>query len=509
MAGGATAPTRPRALSRPVLARAAGSLGVALVLLAFLWNRTINHDTAWYLISTRKWLEGARLYVDLYDVNPPLASYLTVPAIWLSDALGIGDVNGQYAFLAALTGISLFFSASLLDTRIKGGAGRRMFAFIGLAAVLTHSSLPEFGQREQLMVLFVLPWFISQLPALTGEAQSPTARILLAVAAAVGICIKPYFLAIPVAVMVWQMLRQRSARPLVSPEALAMVATGAVYVAAVALLHPAFFFDVIPVARQTYLTFGFPDALVAGRLLIRCLPYLLFFLPLAVCWRRAAMPGLLLAGILGGLSIYLLQWNGFGYHLIPFLVFADFALLWTLLHTPVKTALFFFAAVTAAHLLSITWQRGTYQFRDLPDIKVAMGDAPAPESLFAATTSVDAGPLLALTLGADWASRFPQNWTLPGALAGLASTDCAAEPGTCAGFRAILDRTRDADIADITTFRPGMILIDKRHMFIADPDFSWYAFLGADPRWPALVASYRLAGSTEKFDIWTLRATAN
>ena len=75
--------SRDRAWPRSVLCRAAGSLVFALLLLAFLWDRTINHDTAWYLISTRKWLEGARLYVDLYDVNPPLASYLTIPAIWI------------------------------------------------------------------------------------------------------------------------------------------------------------------------------------------------------------------------------------------------------------------------------------------------------------------------------------------------------------------------------------------------------------------------------------------
>lgn len=505
----ATGLTRLRAFPRPVLARAAGSLAAALLLLASFWDRTINHDTAWYLISTRKWLEGARLYIDLYDVNPPLATWLTVPAIWLSDAFGIGDMNGQYAFLAALTGISLFFSASLLDARIEGGAFRSLFAFLGLGAVLTLPSLTEIGQREQLMVLFVLPWFISQIPPLTGGMPPPAMRVLFAVAAAVGICVKPYFLAIPVAVVIWQMLRQRSARPLVSPEALAMFATGTAYVAATALLYPAFFSDVIPTARQAYLAFGFPDWFVAGRLLIGCLPYLLFFLVLAASWRRAAVPGVLVAGVLGGLAAYLLQWNGFGYHLIPFWTFADLALLWTLLNAPRKTPLFLVAAATAALLVAIAHHRGTYEFTALPDIEAAMGDAPRPESLFAATTSVDAGPLLAFTFGADWVSRFPQNWTLPGALAGLATADCAADPGTCASLRAIIDRTRDADLADIAKFHPDMILIDKRRMFIADPGFSWYDFLGADPRWRALIASYQRIGSTAKFDIWTLRTAGN
>ncbi|MBS0565330.1 MAG: hypothetical protein JSR87_12925 [Proteobacteria bacterium] len=492
-----------------VMIRASASLAFALVLLAFLWGRTINHDTAWYLVSTRKWLEGARLYVDLYDVNPPLASYLTVPAIWISEALSIGDVNGQYAFLAALTGISLFVGDSLLGARIAAGAARRALAFLGLGAVLTLPSLPEFGQREHLMALFVLPWFIGQIPVSPGVAPRLPARVLLAVAAAVGICIKPYFLPIPIAVTAWHCLGRRSLWPLVSAEALAMIGTGAAYVVATALFHPAFLADAVPTARQVYLSFGLPDRVVAGNLMKGCLPYLAYFILVAISWRRAAMPGLLVAGILAGLACYLLQWSGFGYHLVPFWTFANLAVLWTLVQSPKLTPLAVGALLATAGVGALAVHRGTYQFRALPEIEAAMGTAPSPRSLFAATTSVDAGPLLALQLGATWASRYPQNWTLPGALAGLATTDCAAEAETCARLRAILDRTRDADLTDIATFRPEMILIDKRRLFIQDRSFDWYAFLAADPRWRTLSASYGLAGSTANFDVWRLRAAGS
>ncbi|MEZ5870179.1 MAG: hypothetical protein R3D46_17950 [Defluviimonas denitrificans] len=38
---------------------------------------------------TRDWLEGARLYVDIFEVNPPLNFYLTVPPLILSDLTGM------------------------------------------------------------------------------------------------------------------------------------------------------------------------------------------------------------------------------------------------------------------------------------------------------------------------------------------------------------------------------------------------------------------------------------
>jgi hypothetical protein len=501
--------SRQQAWPWPVLVRAAGALAFALLLLAFLWDRTINHDTAWYLIATRKWLEGARLYVDIYEVNPPLAFYLTVPAIWLSDALSIDDVNGLYAYLAALTGLSLFFSASLLDARIKAGTANRVVAFLGLGAVLALPGLPQFGQREQLMVLFALPWFITQIPTRQGETPRRTGHILLAIAAAIGICIKPYFMTIPFAVFVWRILVEKSARPLFSLEALAMTATGAAYVVATALLHPEFFSDLVPTARLVYLSFGLPGLFVASRLLFGALPYLAFFLLLAVNRRSAGMPGLFIAAMIGATSAYLLQWNGFDYHLVPFWAFADLALLWTLLTSPRRSPLFLVALATAATVGAIAADRGTYDFRSRPAIDAAMGDAPPPKNLFAASMSVDTGPLLALDRGARWASRYPHHWTLAGALAGLANTDCDAKPAACASIRAILARTREADISDIATFRPEMILIDKRHIFIADPDFSWYDFFAGDPRWPALIARYRLAGSTEDFDTWALRTADN
>lgn len=505
----ATGLSRNAAISLAVLLRAAASLAFALLLLAFLWDRTVNHDAAWYLISTRKWLEGARLYVDLYDVNPPLATYLTAPAIWLAGALGISDTNGFYAFFALLTGVSLFLSASILDRRIAPGRARAVLAFLGLGAVLTAPFLREFGQREQLMVLFVMPWLVGQIPARTGEPARPAARGLLAYVAAIGICIKPYFLTLPLAVLTWQMLRTRSVKPVVSPEILVMFVTGAAYVLATALFHPAFFSDAVPTARQVYLSFGFSDRIAATRLMLGVAAYLPFFALLATNRGALRIPGAIIAGVSGGLMCYLLQWNGFDYHLTPFLTFANLSVLWVLLQSPKGTPLFLGAVVTAGTVMVIALHKGTYDFRARPYIDAAMGDAPRPRSLFAATTSVDAGPLLALELGADWASRYPVNWTLPGALAGLSATDCAADAAACDGFRAILDRTRGADLDDIARFRPEMILVDKRNLFIADEDFSWYDFFAKDPRWPATIASYRRAGSTVNFDIWTLKAAEN
>lgn len=478
------------------------SLVLAALLLACLWDRTINHDTAWYLLSTREWLAGARLYVDLYDVNPPLASYLTVPALMLADAFRLGDVNGQYAFLAALTAVSTFWSWAVLTERLALAAWRRMLAFFGLAAVLILPNLYQFAQREHLMVLLVLPWFLGQLPGGRGRAG---ARIARAIPAGMGICLKPYFLPLPVFVTIWQVIRNRSLRPIVALENMVMLAVGIAYVAASWLLYPEYFSDVIPVAREAYASFGSPSASVVAFLAVSTAPFLPVVLLLAVGERVPSL-GLFLSGSLAGLATYSLQWNGFDYHIIPFATFALLTLIWILLHSCRITPLTIAAALTLAGASAFALHRGTYDYRIEKRLKEAIGPGAQPKTLFAATTAVDAGPLLALKLGARWVSRYPQNWIVPGALRGLEETDCDRAPERCAMLGALLDRTRDDNITDIENSEPEMILIDKRQGFVTVPGFSWYELYETSPRWPVVLKAYRLSGSTATFDVWTRRS---
>ena len=71
-----------------------GAMLAALVvaLLVHRLGATLNHDSAWYLDATSRWLNGAALYRDIIEVNPPLAFFLTAPALWLSGITGLAPV---------------------------------------------------------------------------------------------------------------------------------------------------------------------------------------------------------------------------------------------------------------------------------------------------------------------------------------------------------------------------------------------------------------------------------
>ncbi len=476
------------------------TLAYSAAFLAALWGRTIGHDTAWYLLSTRDWLAGARLYVDILELNPPMNSYLTVPPLLLAELLGISDVHGQYVFVIALTAVSLFWSWSILRERIALSPARQALALLGLSLVLTLPMLGEIAQREHLMTVLALPWFLGAVP---GPKDPAPRRIARAVPAAIGLCLKPYFLAFPLAVTLWQMLRLRSLRPLLSAQNITILVIGAAYVGIVAWAHPAYFSDIAPTGVKVYGAFepAFLEVLI--KLTFFALPFLPFLIISAIAPDRIPEIPLFLIGIAAGAAAYFVQAKGFHYHMVPFLAFALLAAVWTIVTARSLTPVVLSAVLSIPVFLYVTLYYAPRTPWPDADILAAMGADARPDSLFAATTRVDAGPLVALMTGARWTSRYPQNWTVPGALAGLTGTDCAQDPVTCADFERILHRTRDHNIDDITSHKPEIILIDKRRGFFSGDHFSWYEFFETSPLWAAEIANYRLTRSMPKFDVWT------
>jgi len=42
----------------------------------------LHSDVSWYLVATERFVNGARLYQDVIEVNPPLAFYLMARPCW-------------------------------------------------------------------------------------------------------------------------------------------------------------------------------------------------------------------------------------------------------------------------------------------------------------------------------------------------------------------------------------------------------------------------------------------
>ena len=76
------------------------SLALLVVASALFYpQHDLSHDASWYLIATQKFFSGAELYSDIYEINPPLAFYLTIPSLYISNALG--PIRRRHIFFIA------------------------------------------------------------------------------------------------------------------------------------------------------------------------------------------------------------------------------------------------------------------------------------------------------------------------------------------------------------------------------------------------------------------------
>ena len=141
------------------------ALGVAAELATFA--RT---DIAFMLYAAERVVGGARLYVDVVEINPPLIIALNLPAVLLSRLLGISDILAYRALtIATLAGALAFANWSLRRILDPGGDALRHRLVLVLAFALFLAVGNDFGQREHLLAALALPYLLLAVGRVGGR----------------------------------------------------------------------------------------------------------------------------------------------------------------------------------------------------------------------------------------------------------------------------------------------------------------------------------------------------
>lgn len=468
---------------------------VCSALLASLWGRMISHDAAWYLSATRKWLEGAELYTRISEVNPPLNFYYTAPVIWLSDALSISGQNSQYLLISVLTFLILVWCQFIARKAFAWSEAKIAVFTLIVAASLILPALSEFAQREHLLVLLLMPWLLLKA---AGKEPSKANQFLTSFVGALGVCLKPHFVFIPIAVTLLDVWQRRSLRPIFSVSNMTFLAVGLSYVAYVAIQHPAYFTLIVPIARDIY---GAYQNTVQTAFLI-VLSSMLWGLVIGIAAFRNKPVShaslVFLVASAGALAIYWAQGTGFAYHLVPLNTFIMVTAGLLVLTAPKRSLTSLVALATLLVMATSHLSRGFY---DSPDARqmISVVETTGPiASMMVLTTRVDLGPGPAVEMGIDWSGSYSSNWLVPGAINHLADTDCKIEPDFCTRLNSYLERNRNDNITDILSGKPDLIVFDKLNRIIDDPDFSRQDFMSEDPRWENIMSGYEVVATTKQ-----------
>ena len=239
-------------LAWPILGGAILGMSIAVFAFAPAWD-----DIDWYLYAATRLLDGAHIYhAELADVNPPLIIWISAIAVALGRVFSLGPLLALKLMLAATIAASITWCVSLIR-RSESSKSDRFYLWLAIALLYFLAFYPRrpeiFAQREHMLAALILPYLVLAAGRLGGKCPSRWEAAAIGLAAATGICLKPYQVVIVLGIETLILWRLRTPRSLIRPELVALALAGIAYCVAVLVFTPDFIFYVAPLARDAYL----------------------------------------------------------------------------------------------------------------------------------------------------------------------------------------------------------------------------------------------------------------
>ncbi len=337
-----------------------------------------GNDQAWLLYAAGQMLHGEVLYGSrVIETNPPLIIWFSILPVLLGRWLHLDWLLVLRAVVSAMLLGSVLWCLRILRT-VRLARGTVMGWLWGLALFAAEISQHgnDFGQKEQLLIILLLPFLIYGVvegsPGLSSAALSTAGpdtllgtaglgtaglgtaeRLALGGAAGIGICLKPQDGLALAAFEIFLLLATRNWRRLFRLDLLAVVATGLVYPLTVWLFTPLYLTRIVPLLRDTYWAFGEYTTLEVlrnrGGFNILCLLTLLGWFVLRKRLRYPLAPLALLASSLGAALAFALQNKDWPYQFFPQQALLCCALAWLVLEAVTASARQALARAPHAH----------------------------------------------------------------------------------------------------------------------------------------------------------------
>jgi hypothetical protein len=220
----------------------------------------------------------------------------------------------------------------------------------------------------------------------------------------------------------------------------------------------------------------------------------------------------------GFFASYLIQSKGWDYHFMPTNIAAWLAMISLLLvileargERAVARRKPLLAWSAAALIILASWPLAEGPVDDpfAEQAKPIVQKYAAGGAIYAFTSHVWVGFPLVNETGVQWASRFPTQWLLPGALRRLREQP-APDAGTARQLREIESYAVDAVIEDLERTPPAIVFIDNANPYFGGPAFDYLGYFNRDPRFKQLWSAYvridplTISDGTysRSFDVW-------
>lgn len=421
-----------------------------------------NNDVSWLVTVAEKVVDGARLYVDVFELNPPMSVWMYIPAVVAGRALQIAPERALDLLLLALSAGVAVWTLRLAPQAILPAGARRDAAAPAIFAVLTIAPATSFGQREHVALILLLPWLALTLRRAHALPTPFAPAVLAGLCGGLMMTIKPHFALALFLASLAATLHARNWRAMVTIE---NVVAGLAVVAYSAILYFAF---------PTYRTQSAP--IVALYLAVRtplremlfgAFPVFaleLFAAAGLIVWTRrrsATTPWIIApAGAIAGLLLAaIVQGKGWPYHFFPalgLLVLLLGALAADRSQDRTRSLLW---GIFAAAVLVQTWVWNTIGI-DMAAIQRPLAEImPRPRIMALASDPGVAFPATRAVKGV-WVDQAFIGW-VPYFAAGLAGAD-DFDPAKLPALQETVAAQRRALVDDLRNRHPDVLLVQRK-----------------------------------------------
>lgn len=478
----------------PWLARHAPDALVAVATTATalaLWGIPLTHDVVWQFWIARQMSQGAILYRDILELNPPLWFWSARPIVALGDAMHLAPLRILVPIIVAWAGLAAWALG-----RLSGIAApwRRLALMLLALWLCTVNPIYDFGQREQLALIAALPYVALLAARRRGEAIPAGLALAIALAAAYGFALKHFFVTIPLGLELWLIagLRRRW-RPL-RIETVVIGIAAVLYALAVLRFAPDFMTRVVPMVRAAYAGYESPWRMVVLRpWTIAWLAGALYLIAYGrrIPSREATLLHALCIGAAGFAFAYFLQDKGWMYHSVPVTGMMGLAVALCLTAAPVgppsqsRRLPLALGALCVALPLLLPFASGRYHNPLRAEVDPLLASvSPGAAVYIAATDPMWAWPTVT-DHGLAWRSRYYSLWMIP-------AIAHARMIGRQTPELRDLSATLRRQVAnEVRCSRPELILFETRRMYAFQPTgFDLRTYLEEEPALHDTLARY-------------------
>lgn len=383
-----------------------------------------------------------------------------------------------------------------------------------LILVFIFTLLPgrDFGQREHIFLLLVMPYIFSIVRRSFGEGVYNLQSAIIGISAGIGFSLKPYFLLLPLFLEAYLFYKNRRLYLYKHMESIIIIIIFTIYVVSIFIFNRDYITRTVPYIICVYGAYN--DNIINLSLKLTSIIIVFIIYWLAKDDTRFAMFGnLLLLTVICMAIIYLVQGKGWSYHLYPFNAISLLLIIYCcsiiILRNKfmslniIRKTLYYFVIlfIIIAVSKSLKWHIEIYkQYKseekslvEYNIIQFIEKQAIGFNNIYFFSTSVNPAFPVVNYSGVGWSSRFNTLWMLPAILSNKEVHGGLANETTNKKLSEIESYLFESVLADLEAQPPSLIFVDNSRykQALGNQKFDFMEYFMKNPVFKEFMSHYK------------------